>query len=189
MKTYVNLLPTQYRRKQLLWLRLKQWSVIGCLALGALAVSCCIEMTRNSRNRLRLDALRSEYTQVKDTADKVEILKKDIDDLKQRESIVLSLVEEQPILTLIGLISQATSKCDGGLCVQRMQLERRDAADSRANTKVLLLEGMAADHHLVARFAAALRETEAFQRVELRSSTRRILQEVEGQAYSVECVY
>jgi hypothetical protein len=70
-----------------------------------------------------------------------------------------------------------------------MQLEHRDEGEQNAPAKVLMLEGIAADNHSVAQFAAALRDTEAFQRVELRSSGRRVVQEAEGQAYSVECVY
>ena len=189
MKTHVNLLPFAYRRRQLCWLRCKQWMLLGTLVLGFGALVCWIQMTRNRRDQLRLEALRSEFTAVKETADKVELLKKDIDELKRREAIVLSLANEQPILTLVALISQATQKCDGKLSVQRMQLENRSDSEHNANSKVLMLEGIAADNHLVARFAAALRETEAFQRVELRSSDRRIVHDAEGQAYSVECVY
>jgi Tfp pilus assembly protein PilN len=189
MKTYVNLLPFAYRRRQLLWLRCKQWTAVASVALAIVAILCWLQMTRNRRDQLRLESLRSEYSEVKETADKVEVLKKDIDELKRREAIVLSLANEQPVLTLVALISQATRKCDGRLSVQRMQLEHRADGEPNGSSKVLMLEGIATDNHLVARFAAALRETDAFQRVELRSSGRRIVQDAEGQAYSVECVY
>lgn len=189
MKTHVNLLPIAYRRKQLLWLRSKQWTAIAGVALAAAAMACWVQLTRNHRDQLRLESLRREYLDVKETADKVELLKKEIDDLRQKEAIVLSLADEQPMLTLVGIVSQATRQCEGGLCVQRMQLQRRTEGEGKFNIRVLTLEGIAADNHLVARFAAALRDSEAFARVELKSSGRRIVQDAEGQAYSLECVY
>ncbi len=122
-------------------------------------------------------------------AEEVELLKVKIDELRSRESIVLSLADEQSMLTLVGLLGRATKQCDGKLCVQRLQLDRRQDSSGNQFVKVLQLEGIATDNHLVARFAAALRDSEAFQRVELKSSGRRVADQNVDQAYSLECVF
>jgi hypothetical protein len=101
---------------------------------------------------------------------------------------VLSLADEQSVLTLVGLLSRATLQCEGKLCIQRLQLSRRQESGPHF-IKILQLDGIAVDNHLVARFAAALRDTAAFQRVELKSSGRRTGDEPAAQVYSLECFF
>ena len=189
MKKHVNLLPMAYRRRQLILRRAKQWTLIWLVAMTAAGTLYWAQYTRSHRARSRLESLRREYAPVKQMADEVESLKAKIDELRSRESIVLSLADEQSMLTLVGLLSRATKSCDGKLCIQRMQLDRRQDSSGDQFVKVLQLDGIATDNHLVARFAAALRDTEAFQRVELKSSGRRVADNTEGQAYSLECVF
>ena len=187
MKNHLNLLPMNYRRKQLLIRRGQQWLVIWVGALVAAGGLYWAQYTQNNRARSRLESLRREYAPVKQMADEVDMLRTKIVELRNRESIVLSLADEQSMLTLIGLLSRAAKQCEGQLCVQRLQLNRRQ--EGGPHVKVLQLEGIATTNHLVAQFAAALRDTEAFQRVELKSSGRRVVENAEDQAYSLECVF
>lgn len=189
MKTYVNLLPMVYRRKQLILRCARQWTAIWLAALTGVGVLYWAQHTHNHRARSRLETLRRDYAPVKQMADEVASLQVKIEELRRRESIVLSLADEQSMLTLIGLLSRATKQCDGKLCVQSLQLNRRQDGAGNQFIKVLQLDGIAADNHLVARFAAALRDTEAFQRVELKSSGRRVAQESAAQVYSLECYF
>lgn len=188
-KTHVNLLPMTYRRKQLVMQLVKQWTVIWLAALMAAGTLYWAQYTQNYRARSRLESLRRDFTPVKAMADEVEALKAKIDELRSRESIVLSLADEQSMLTLIGLLCRATEKCDGQLCIQRLQLDRRQDSSGAQFMKVLQLDGIATSNHLVARFAAALRDSTAFQRVELKSSGRRATEKKDEQAYSLECVF
>ena len=189
MKTYLNLLPMAYRRKQLILQRVRQWSIIWLVALAGFGVLYWAQHTQNHRARSRLESLRQDYAPLKKMSDEVESLQVKIEELRRRESIVLSLADEQSMLTLIGLLSRATKQCDGKLCVQRMQLNRRQDGAGNQFIKVLQLDGIAVDNHLVARFAAALRDTAAFQRVELKSSGRRVAEDSTAQVYSVECSF
>ena len=188
MKTHANLLPMVYRRKQLIMRCALQWSAIWSIALGAVGVLYWIQHTHNHRARARLESLRREYAPAKRLAEEVDSLRLKIDELRNRESIVLSLADEQSMLTLVGLLSRATLECEGKLCIQRLQLSRRQEAGLHY-TKVLQLDGIAVDNHFVARFAAALRDTAAFQRVELKSSGRRSGDEPAAQVYSLECFF
>ncbi len=189
MKTYVNLLPMVYRRKRLILRRARQWTVIWLAALTGAGVLYWAQFTQNHRASSRLETLRRDYAPVRKMADEVASLRTKIEELRRRESIVLSLADEQSMLTLVGLLSRSTKQCEGKLCVQRMQLNRRTEGAGNQFVKVLQLDGIAADNHFVARFAAALRDTEAFQRVELKSSGRRKSEQSEEQVYSLECVF
>jgi hypothetical protein len=188
MKTHVNLLPMVYRRKQLIVRCARQWSAIWFIALSGVGVLYWMQHTQNHRARARLESLRREHAPAKLLAEEVEALRLKIDELRHRESIVLSLADEQSVLTLVGLLSRATLQCEGKLCIQRLQLNRRQD-NGQHFTKVLQLDGIAVDNHLVARFAAALRDTAAFQRVELKSSGRRGGDEPAAQVYSLECFF
>lgn len=188
-KSHVNLLPMTYRRKQLFLRLARQWTFIWLTALLIAGTLFWAQYTQNHRARSRLESLRREYTPVKSMADEVESLKTKIEELRSRESIVLLLADEQSMLSLVGLLSRATQQCDGKLCIQRLQLDRRQDSSSSQVVKVLQLDGIATSNHLVARFAAALRDCEAFQRVELKSSGRRATDKKEEQAYSLECVF
>lgn len=189
MKTHVNLLPIVYRRKQLILRCAQQWLAIGLTALAGVGGLYWVQHTQNHRARARLESLRREHAPAKQMADQVDSLRLKIEELRHRESIVLSLADEQSMLTLVGLLSRATLQCEGQLCIQRLQLDRRQDGASQHYTKVLQLDGIAVDNHLVARFAAALRDTAAFQRVELKSSGRRVTDEPAAQVYSLECFF
>lgn len=188
MMAHVNLLPMVYRRNQLVLRCALQWSAIWFVALSSVGVLYWIQNTHNHRARGRLESLRQEYAPAKQLAEEVESLRLKIDELRNRESIVLSLADEQSVLTLVGLLSRATLQCEGKLCIQRLQLSRRQESGPHF-IKILQLDGIAVDNHLVARFAAALRDTAAFQRVELKSSGRRTGDEPAAQVYSLECFF
>lgn len=186
--SHVNLLPMVYRRKQLILRCALLWSAIWLVALASVGVLYWIQHTQNHRARGRLESLRREYAPAKQLAEEVESLRLKIDELRNRESIVLTLADEQSMLTLVGLLSRATAQCEGGLCIQQLQLNRRQESGTHYS-RILQLDGIAVDNHLVARFAAALRDTAAFQRVELKSSGRRNGDGPVAQVYSLECFF
>ncbi|MFV2066247.1 MAG: hypothetical protein ACC645_04655 [Pirellulales bacterium] len=192
MKTHINLLPMAYRRRQLILLRLRQWSVVWGVAILAMAGVGWSQWSKFQADAARLTALKSEYAPVHTMEEKAKELEQRIQELRHRETLVLSLAGEQSMLTLVGMLSQAVRNCDRQVCIRVLNLRRTDP-QSTGSDNVLALDGIATDDASVARFADSLRDFDAFRRVDLQSTgtTEIVVQgdTVEARTYRMECVF
>jgi Tfp pilus assembly protein PilN len=192
MKTYVNLLPVTYRRKQLLRLRVWQWSMAGLLVLLVMGGAAWRQWSAHQSGAERLATLKREYEPVRILDQESQQLEQRIRELRHREKLVLSLADQQPLLSLIGMLSEAVRTCEGQVSIRTLNLqshrEQEDAGDM-----ILTLNGIATDDAAVAKFADAIRAFQAFHQVELKStgSTEIATQghRVAARTYRLECLF
>lgn len=189
MRTYLNLLPAAVKRQQLISQRIRQWSVALVIGLILLSLHAWGQWTHHCRRQARLEALQAEAQPVLAMQQESDQLRGEIDQLKQREAIVLQLADERPVLPLLGIVSHAASRCSGGVRVLKFQLEKSAEPANAERRRVLLLEGIGSDHLAVAQFASALRESQAFVDVQLKSSASQGSQVTEERNYTVECAF
>jgi Tfp pilus assembly protein PilN len=214
MKNYVNLLPWKCRKAQLVRLRLVQWSV-AWVAVGALVVAASVakwdqwNTTRDQTGRLEqalapTNALLAE----------IKTLSREVEQLRAGETAVAQLEAPRPALTLLGLVSRSAQECEGRLRVEQLTVtssqlsegnpqrttdNRQPSTDNCPPVASVAIKGVAVDDLAVARFVLALRQTKAFDRVELKSSqehpahdpgtTQRVVAEGawRPRSYLVEC--
>jgi hypothetical protein len=199
MKTNLNILPYALRRRQVVRLRVFQWCFIWVVA--AVAGSSIVYWTTYVPYRACMAHLQSherEYAPLKKLETELGAMRAQIDDLQEREALALSLADDVPDLTLLGLISRAARQGAGSVYVEKMSLERKaepetpDKKDDSAERKrrgVLTLRGAGLDNLSVARFVAALRDSELFETVELKSTGVKAARDTEARSYLVECVF
>jgi len=199
MKNCLNLMPWRCRKAQLVRLRLGQWCLPWAVAGGLVVAAGLVkwDQWRSSGDRVeRLqracgpsDALLAE---IKTFGNRVEAL-------KAREAALAQLEYPRPALTFLGLVSRSAKECEGRLRVEHLSLHSdgdAGAVPSRGSTRAgpgrvtsVTVKGIATDNLAVARFVLALRQTKAFDRVELKSSQEQPADRRRTRSYQVECTY
>lgn len=187
MTNHVNLLPMRYRQGQMIRRRIGQWCAVWALAATALTLTGWTHWSTYRADVLKLESLTREFAPIDQMSREIDAITDRIDQLEQRESLVLELAAEESMLSLMGILSTAAGDCGGAICIQRCQLQRRDSGEQ--TLKVLTLDGIGEDNLAVARFAAALRDAAPFRRVELKSTGLGAPTRVESRTYSLECVF
>lgn len=200
MKTSLNLLPLEFRRRQLLRRRLVQWSLAWggfffvLLAVGSSRYAAWKSVERTmSGLELRCDPIRKLQSDV-------EQIQARLNELGARDSLVGRLHELRPAVVALGLVSTSAANCDGRVWLERFTMLQQTSEPSKAKDQpesdagprtvgTLALQGAAVDNLEIARFAAALRDTKAFNRVELKSSLGTATADTTSRSYVVECAF
>lgn len=191
MKRYVNMLPTRYRRAKLVRRRLLAWSLVWT---GVVVIYAGLWGSRHADRRALgqvVDQRREASRPVNDLIAQARDLRTQIDKLEKREALVDSLRDDRPSLTAVGLVSDGARRCDGTVRVERLLLERgqHPSRTGTAGPSRLTIEGMGLDNLAVAKFIVMLRQSHAFQNVELKSSTRSGGDLDEIRRFVLECEY
>jgi hypothetical protein len=196
MTAYVNLLPLSYRRRRFAARRLRQWLV----AWGGVAAGCIVVWWWSAASLQSAAAARdkriTEYAPILALAEDTQRMEREIKELEVREAMLAELHEEHPPLAGLGYVSNSARLCEGRIRVQRMALEGRSApvkgigkgAPRDANSSIVV-EGTGLDNLAVARFVLALKECEAFQAVELKSSVETRISNEMVRRFVIECEY
>jgi hypothetical protein len=207
MKTFINLLPFEYRRRELVRLRLLQWSLVwaGCLLL--IVAAWWLKQGQHRASRQAVEAAETRFRPLKQLMGQRRVMENELRKLHAKGTVLGQLRDERPLFTLIGMVSESARECRGRLVVDEMSFQhntnatstdrpQRDsgkptdnqpAADGSGPRASVTLRGTALDNLAVARFAAALRDSGLFGRVELKSSVGDHSAAGNLRAYLLEC--
>ncbi|MCH7726757.1 MAG: type 4a pilus biogenesis protein PilO [Planctomycetes bacterium] len=121
--------------------RLRQWCVVWLVAAAVGGGVIWMRWQSNGEQERQVEALEREYQPVAQQMREIKILKEKLAKLQVREKLTLELAQERPMLTLLGHVSQAASKCGGNVSVQSFSLDQRRQGGIRLG--VFILEGSA----------------------------------------------
>jgi Tfp pilus assembly protein PilN len=201
MKTSLNVLPYTLRRRQLVRVRLLQWCLIwGTVTAAAGGVLYMAKYVPYQARLAELQARERKYAPLNKLKTELDAMRAELDDLQKREALAMSLADDVPDLTLLGVISRAARQSDGKVYIERLSLGRETTPQSTAPDEpgasagrkrggVLKLNGAGLDNLSVARFVAALRDCEVFDKVELKSTGIQTAAGAGARSYLVECVF
>lgn len=198
MKTHLNLLPWKCRRGQMVRLRLAQWSLPGALIVGVLAIGSLVEWSSSQAAQQRLERAEWEHAPLARLQGEIKTLRGRLDELDRQEKALAQLDSPRPALSLLGFVSQSARECGGRLRVEHLSLHATEEAaktaaktpgEKSAGASAVSIRGTAADNQAVARFVMALRETGAFDRVDLKSSEEKSVEDRRTCSFSLECTY
>ncbi len=205
MKTRLNLLPWRVRRSQIVRRRLIQWTVAWAMVAGVTAGLCLAKANQRAEAQEALTRLEDEYAPIAAVRNQIQSCRKSLEAWNRREAAAAQLEDSRPALTLVGMVSRSARVCQGRLRIDLLTVRPRDEASRAAEKKpaekqktptpagspsaTVTIKGAALDNLAVSRFVAALRETKAFDRVELKSSAEQPIGDVRTCSYQVECSY
>ncbi len=198
MKTFVNMLPQNYRRQNLVRLRFVQWAPVWILVFAGAASAY---WTENIHYKADLDTMRMKerrYAPVEKLSAELGTIRRQLTDLQKQEAVAAELVSSRPILSLVGVVSRSAHECGGDLRVSKFKLQasahsgvlsgqRPDTV--AAATRLLVLEGTAQDNLAIPKFVGFLRQANVFDRVELKSSKEQTSQGDRGHSFHIECSF
>lgn len=200
MKDHLNLLPISFRRRLLFQRRIREWLAIWGAALIA-AISLSVPGWLELHNRLRdLEERRRQVLPVQTLITQNDRLRRRITDLKSSQSLLKELETEHLTFHVLGVVSRSAAVCDGRVQVQFFSFDRSQSSlpadPGKDQTKappvveerlVLSLKGISVDNLAVARFVVALRESELFSSVDLKSLAGAPTASPGVRTYLIEC--
>ena len=207
-KDHVNLLPWSYRQRCLVRRRLRQWSVVW----AAVAVAVLLGWLDR---RAGWEAALEEVETHEQRYDEIRSLKGDIarllaqkQGLGNQQELVARLQQSSPLLLPVGLVSASAARCEGRVVVNRLVYKEQTpikqpiapTAPAPGGTAVpaagatppvasasLTIDGVGADNVAIAEFVLGLRESGAFDRVDLKSAAASTTRAGKVTSYQVEC--
>jgi hypothetical protein len=173
MKTYINLLPRDYRRRAMLRIRVCQWLAIGCIvAIGSITYGWS-GYREHLAAQEELDRVEWAYQPTLALIDELTVMRARAATLAEQEKTAEVLEDPRPTLSLLGVVGDAAEKCGGRLQVREFQLGRAsesgfgsDLNRSRAS-HVLMIRGAALDMPVVNQFVLALRASGIFTQADI----------------------
>lgn len=197
-KNYANLLPEDYRRRRLVRRRLLQWIMISLVVVVGCVSTLIVRGGQLSRLQRAVAERRRVYAPTKTMLAEIPRMEYEMQELSRRDGMVAKLRDPRPPLTAIGMVSQSAARCKGGVRVLQLIVERPettpppldgDAAEDKVKSGLITIQGTGADNPAVAQFVASLRRTQAFRRVDLKSSVRGRFALSDVQRFVVECEF
>lgn len=211
MKTHINLLPWKCRQSQTFRLRLFRWSFAWTAAALMVGGVYWIKAEELATARAEADRLQDQYTPIETMRKEIAAARQRLDQWSKRQAIVAQLEDSRPPLALLALVSRSASQCAGRLRVEQLTVRTSEPATKpqenkpsektlqkngqevqavgRVSVATATIKGTAGDNLAVARFVLALRQTDAFDRVELKSAAGHPVAGTKACSYLVECVY
>ena len=189
MRRSLNLMSERARKREQLRRCLRLWSRVLAgvvLLLGIWGFSkwrvCYQEVERQA-------SVESEYEPIRQLRFVSNRLTKQIDTLTSAERIPLALANQQPLLSLIGLATQAVAEHDGRVYLGQIVIEREPLPQESARQPALrfALEGFAIDGNAVTQLAAVLRDVGPFAAVELTTNQQSGAAAQAQQVFSIQC--
>jgi len=207
MKSFVNLLPFEYRRRELVRRRLLQWSLVWLVCIAAVTGIGWAKYGRWRRLQQAIGTVQHRYRPLARIISQRDAARGELRKLHARGTVPSELVEQRPVVTLLAVVGRSAQKCDGRLVLRNLTFQRQKAPPAtgarqdRKNPKkpqppvavqnrpwaTVTFEGDALDNLAIAKFAAGLRDTGLFQRVELKSSVGKEAADVITHTFTVEC--
>jgi hypothetical protein len=217
MKTSLNLLPLEHRVRETARRRFVHWCLVWAVCAAAAVGVWWLKHGRCLALRQRLQVAQRDYAPLEKLLGETETMRSELDGLHAKGTILGRLLDDKPVLTLFGAVSQSAQRCNGRLVVQRLLFERhkkpdgdppasepsqegpakRPAAGQAGPTPpsaetaepwgAVTIEGQASDNVAVATFVVSLRESGLFRRVELKSSVGKTSADGELRTYQLEC--
>lgn len=205
----MNLLPCNIRMRLALQPRIRSW----CLAACAAAVAGCgwffCELEHLNRDRAALAALENRALPLQQLARDRDRIQRKLAEISSRESVLAHLDADRTPLAYVALVSRAAEATGGRLRVGKMHVQTapmetalppaptsgpaapkarpQQAPAARTQTEILL-QGAAVDDLAVAAFVHGLRDSGAFQNVELNSSREAAVLQGVVRLYEVKCI-
>lgn len=198
-----NLLPLSYRRKQLVRARLRFW--LGITLVVALGMGGFV--ARESRQCETLNAKVAQATarveEHRGLMQKTEALRKKIQKFDRQDDITAMILRSKLPLQSMGLIAKHASHAETPVRIKsfHMQTTRQQAAGPQRGTSTasesqlvgervrLDLRCTTATDAGVSQFVQELRNSHAFDSVELKSVNGQVEQLQELREFQVECLY
>jgi hypothetical protein len=214
IKDRLDLLPRAFRRKMLRHSRLRQWSIMAGACALIVAGICVHQQYECQVGQQGVEARRLRAAPLETVQSQNAEFRKRLVQMCDEQQLRTELESEQIAFHLLATVSRSAATCRDGVQVQQFTFTRtksivntQSANSQQANSQppsvagqagpsdqkteieslVMTIKGLGADNLMVSRFVVALRDSQLFDKVDLKSSTGSAGPARGIRAFVVEC--
>ncbi len=188
MKSSINLMSLQNRRRECIRARLRQWcTVLATLStlLGTVMAERYWAFGTKVHQQLSLEA---KYEPLANLKKANKSLAKQINAIRNEEQFVLALSDREPAVTLLGVLGTAVTASENRVFLQKIELNNVVEDHAQASRRsVLELAGIANSGPAVQQFTETLQQALSFGKVEVTSTKEYRLKQQLLQDFSLQC--
>lgn len=186
--TSVNLMTPTARRRVVVRASIRKWFTIYCGAIATMAVAWGIawwDHARAARNRAHFESQYEPINQLKLASTTIE---QQIADLQERNGIAFALSRSRPTVSLVGVVSQAVAKTNGGVYLRHLQLHKGDAlSNAGASRCAIEIRGLGRDESDIAQLVESIKHQQVFSNVDLKSTIAKRDGDLSLREFLIEC--
>ena len=191
MTKHLNLMSEQARLYVCIRSRLRLWLRISAASVSVfvlLALICFWPANRASQHRASLE---DKYEPIRVMKDRNESLDKKIKQIREQEDFTLALNDRFPMITMLGLVSQAVNAGQQQLFLNEMDFDLKRSFDNQKNPQrsLLRLDGLCLDRAAVTQFNDSLQSAIPFVSIELESITSTEINAVPMHTFTIYCLF
>jgi hypothetical protein len=194
MNRHLNLMPLRVQYRQALWGLARRWLLVAAVAV-LVAFGLAWRTWAGYLATLQRQAeLRSAVQAARQTLDEVKSMQRQLKATTRQQAVALALADERPVLTLLGVVSQAARASDVEVAMEKLSFTAA-AAEGKAKSPALAvanrleLRGVGRDNVAIAQFVAAMRDAGVFAAVDLKATAPSQLGSAQVRTFHVECTY
>ncbi|MDZ4659266.1 MAG: PilN domain-containing protein [Bythopirellula sp.] len=188
MKSSINLMSLQIRRKECIRVRLRQWTVTLATLATLLGLATAERYWAYRTKVHRQLTLEAKYEPLADLKTANKSLARQIEAIRNEEQFVLALSNHEPAVTLLGVLSEAVVDSESRVFLQKIELNNVVQADAQSTRQsVLELAGIANSGPAVKQFAETLQHSLSFGKIDITSTKEYRLKQQLLQDFSLQC--
>ena len=187
----INLMSPQAKRHQCIRTRASQWGRVLLILLALLGIVTgerYLAYRRAVQDQLLLEAAYEPIVELKSAN---RLLSQQIAAIRNEEQFVLALSEQEPTITILGLVGNAVADGQDRLFLQKIELNNIGlATDPPAEKQTIVdLAGIAESTVAINELADTLRGTVSFGTVDVMSTKQFRIKQQSMHDFSVQCRY
>ncbi len=177
MRTAINLLPSSFRRQQILRKRLVQWASIISTVLVVGWAWHWYDLREGRQLAQQLETLTREHTPAQVMLKQLIEMRKQLKQLEEEEAVAKVLDCQRNALTVLGLVSESAQDAKGRLRVTKFNINNFQDAQPKVESSAvkgpeLTLGGEALDNPAVTELFDRLQDSGIFRPPRLRNKMR-----------------
>lgn len=191
MKNHLNLMSENARMRESVRSHIRLWVriwMVSFLALGIAGFVIWWPAHKASSFRAQLEA---EYEPIRLMKAENKSLQQKIESLNQQEDHILSLTDQFPTITLLGLLGEAVDATEKKVFLNEVDFELGDPNQATSEKQItsLLLEGFSLQRSAITKLTDSLQANLPFANIQLQSATDIRVNEQPMLAFTIECTF
>lgn len=190
MSNYINLMTSRARVRECSRTRVRQWSRILVAVMGMLALHAAIVWWPIYTNSQRCAALEAQYYPLRQMKSANRKLEAQIAHTLDRSQLELALSKQTPVLTLVGVVSQAVAERRGKVFLEQISYKQdAQGPESGDSPAEVALKGFSDNPNAVKQLAESLRSALPFADVQLQPIQSIELNDYPMQTFQIKCCF
>jgi hypothetical protein len=191
MSSHINLMSPRARVQECSRTRMRQWLRILAAVVGGIVLHASITWWPAYINSQQCALLETRYGPLRQMKETNKALTAQIANTHDKSKLELALSRQTPVLTLVGLVSQAVAASEGSVYLEQISYSQdNDPGEATGDSLTQVgLEGYSADPAAIEHLAESLRIALPFADVRLEPIKQVQINASSLNAFQIECSF